>query len=447
MTARTPDSPPQHWPTLWQATRYWLLLGLISFGGPAGQIALMHRELVERRRWISESRFLHALNYCMLLPGPEAQQLATYMGWLLHGRIGGIIAGGLFILPSVILLIALSALYLQFGDLPWVAALFDGIKPAALALIILACWRLGSRTLKHPLAWSMALAALLNALFLHLAFPWVIGIAAIVGLIAQRSGSKAFSAGGHGHASQNQPHEAALIDDHSPLPAHASPSRKQIAALLVCGAILWLLPFGLLLGNAGLSSVATFFSKAALVTFGGAYAVLPYVFDAAVNQYQWMTPHQMLDGLALGESTPGPLIILVTFIGFLGGWQQAMLGADSLLTGGVAGALVATWFTFLPSFVFILLGAPWVESTRQIPSLAAAMAAISATVVGLIVHLALVFGWHLFLPHAFSQLPDMFAVGTCIMAVWLLHVRQWSVLKVIGLSAALGLVNFGASLL
>ncbi|MCJ8167908.1 chromate efflux transporter [Atopomonas sediminilitoris] len=435
------------WPSLWQATRYWLMLGFLSFGGPAGQIAMMHRELVERRRWISESRFLHALNYCMLLPGPEAQQLATYMGWLLHGRIGGIIAGGLFILPAVILLIVLSALYLSFGDLPAVQAVFDGIKPAALALIVLACWRIGQRTLKHPIAWVLASAALLNALLLGLPFPAVIALAASLGFIAQRSGYKGFSASG-GHTSQHaRLATPALIDDHSALPAHARHSKGGIAVLLGSAALLWAVPFFLLAGNSGLQQLASFFSKAALVTFGGAYAVLPYVFDAAVTDYQWMSAAQMLDGLALGESTPGPLIILVTYIGFLGGWQQAMLGAEQLLAGGIAGALVATWFTFLPSFVFILLGAPWVESSRQLPSLSAAMAAISAAVVGLIIHLALVFAWHLFWPNGLDALPELFSIVVTLLAIWLLHRRQWSILKVIGLCALLGLGQWGVNLL
>jgi chromate transporter len=383
-----------------EALAFWLKLGFISFGGPAGQIALMHRELVERRRWISEGRFLHALHYCMLLPGPEAQQLATYLGWLMHRSAGGIAAGLLFVLPALLLLIALSWGYLAFGHLPAVAAFFAGIRPAVAALVMQAVWRLGSRTLSHPARaparWVIALAAFLAVAVWAVPFPAVVAAAALAGWLGGRLVPAQFSSAGAAHAgsaaSANAP---ALIDDHTPTPAHARFSRLGLARVVGVGALLWLLPLAALLawgdGGRALAAMGWFFTKAALLTFGGAYAVLPYVHQGAVEQYQWLTAAQMVDGLALGETTPGPLIIVVAFVGFVGGWTHQLLGPDALAAAGVVGACVATWFTFLPSFLFILGGGPLVESTRGRPGLTAPLAAITAAVVGAIASLALYF--------------------------------------------------------
>jgi chromate transporter len=379
-------SPPPPPVAFWAALRFWARLGCISFGGPAGQIALLHAELVERRRWISEKRFLHALNYCMLLPGPEAQQLATYLGWLMHRTAGGIAAGALFVLPSLLLLIALSWLYMAHGEQPLIAGLFDGLKPAVLALVIQAGHRLGSRVLNTPLRWGVAVAAFAAVALAHAPFPLVVISAGLIGHLGTRGEA------GSAHAvARGAP---AWIDDDTPTPAHARFSRARLARVLVVGALLFALPYAALAAWGGpvLTDMAGFFTRAALVTFGGAYAVLPYVFQGAVEQHHWLTAAQMIDGLALGETTPGPLIMVVTFVGFVGGWTQAVLGPDALWLGGALAAVVVTWFTFLPSFIFILAGGPLVESTQRMPRLQGALAAITAAAVGVIGSLALAFG-------------------------------------------------------
>ena len=412
------SAPPR--PSFSEALRWWFKLGCISFGGPAGQIALMHEELVTRRRWISEGRFLHALNYCMVLPGPEAQQLATYIGWLLHGVRGGIAAGVLFVLPSLLLLIGLSWAYMAMGA-ETSAALLYGIKPAVVALVVLAAWRMGSRVLKTPLAYAVALAAL-GALAFGLPFPLLILLAAAVGW----AWPKGFAQGGHvGKAKAAL--GPALLDDDTPTPAHAV--FKPL--VLVVGLLLWALPIALLWGLAPLGDLARFFTQAALVTFGGAYAVMPYVFEQAVQTYAWLTPAQMLDGLALGESTPGPLIMVVAFIGFVAGWA----GSPGL---AIAGALVATWFTFLPSFLFILAGAPWVERTRQNLKLAAPLAAVTAAVVAAILGLAAVLAVQVFGP--WTQ-PDIFALALAGLAFATLY-RNWlGLLPTLGLCLVAGLLK------
>jgi chromate transporter len=363
-------APPA--PRFAEALRFWLRLGFISFGGPAGQIAIMHAELVERRRWLSERRFLHALNYCMVLPGPEAQQLATYLGWLLHRTWGGIVAGTLFVLPSLFLLLALSWLYMAYGQHPWLAGLFYGIKPAVTAIVLHAAWRIGTRVLKHGALWAVAGAAFLAIFALGLPFPAIIAGAAGIGWLGSRWMPRAFEVGG-GHAAARAAHPPALIDDDTPPPPHAGFTVRRLAWVLVIGALLWGLPMGLLTawqGGAGtLAQMGWFFTKAALLTFGGAYAVLPYVWQGAVEDFGWLTPAQMIDGLALGETTPGPLIMVVAFVGFVGGWGAgdlgALLGPDRAWLAGAIAAAVVTWFTFLPSFLFILAGAPLVESTRD----------------------------------------------------------------------------------
>jgi chromate transporter len=381
-----------------EALAFWFKLGFISFGGPAGQIAILHAELVEKRRWISEARFLHALNYCMLLPGPEAQQLATYLGWLMHRSLGGILAGALFVLPSLFILIALSYVYLRFGEVPAIAGVFYGIKPAVAALVLHAAYKLGSRTLKTPLLMLLAAAAFVALAVFDIAFPWVVGVAALIGWLGSRWAPQQLSIGA-GHALKSGAQKLpAIIDDDTPTPAHARFSRARLVRVLLIGIGLWLLGMGALVISLGwqaaYTQMAWFFTKAALLTFGGAYAVLPYVHQGAVETHQWLTAAQMMDGLALGESTPGPLIMVVAFVGFLGGWQQALLGPDALLAAGVLAACLVTWFTFLPSFIFILAGGPLVEATHGRLGFTAPLTAISAAVVGVILSLALYFGQH-----------------------------------------------------
>ena len=391
--------------SFFEALKFWLRLGFISFGGPAGQIAIMHRELVDEKRWISEGRFLHALNYCMLLPGPEAQQLATYIGWLMHRAWGGIVAGALFVLPSLFILIGLSWIYVAFGNVAWVAGLLYGIKPAVAAIVLQAVHRIGSRTLKTPssapLLWLIAVASFVAIAFLNIPFPWVVLAAALTGWLGQRWLPRQFAAGGgHGSAREQQgTQRPALINDHTPTPAHARFKKSRLAAILLLGALLWLLPMGVLIAWQGwtgaLTQMGWFFTKAALLTFGGAYAVLPYVYQGAVEQYAWLTGPQMMDGLALGETTPGPLIMVVAFVGFVGGWGKHVLGSDALFLGAALAAIVVTWFTFLPSFLFIMAGGPLVESTHGKLQFTAPLTAITAAVVGVIASLALFFLAHI----------------------------------------------------
>lgn len=384
---------------------YWLKLGFISFGGPAGQIAIMHQELVERRRWISERRFLHALNYCMLLPGPEAQQLAIYIGWLMHRTRGGIAAGVLFVLPSLFILIGLSWLYLAYGATPAVAGLFYGIKPAVTALVAHAAWRIGARTLNNGWLWTIAAAAFLAIFVLALPFPLIVLAAGLAGYLGGRYAPQRFSGAG-AHANGAAAAGAALIDDHTPTPPHARFSWSRFRTVLLVHLGLWAGAMAALVGLCGRDAVLTrmawFFTKAALLTFGGAYAVLPYVFQGAVEHYQWLSAAQMIDGLALGETTPGPLIMVVSYVGFAGGWNGAILGDDALLLSGAVAALVVTYFTFLPSFLFILLGGPFIESTHGNLTFTAPLTGITAAVVGVIVNLALFFAWHTLWPSGWS---------------------------------------------
>jgi chromate transporter len=384
-----------------EAFIYWLKLGFISFGGPAGQIAIMHEELVQRRRWISERRFLHALNYCMVLPGPEAQQLATYLGWLMHRTWGGIVAGGLFVLPSLFILIGLSWVYMAFGNVPVVAGIFYGIKPAVTALVLHAAYRIGARTLKNGWLWSIAVAAFLAIFALHVPFPIIVLVAGCVGYIGGRVAPERFASSAS-HAADARAAGPALIDDDTPTPPHALFSWGGFMRVLSVCLGVWLIAIGALVGVYGWDAVLTqmgwFFTKAALLTFGGAYAVLPYVYQGAVEQYQWLTPAQFIDGLALGETTPGPLIMVVAFVGFVGGWARAIFGPDALALAGVAAATVVTFFTFLPSFLFIFLGAPFIESTHGDLKFTAPLTGITAAVVGVIVNLAVFFAFHVLWP-------------------------------------------------
>jgi chromate transporter len=422
-----------HAPPFAEAAKFWLRLGFISFGGPAGQIAIMHRELVEEKKWISDGRFLHALNYCMLLPGPEAQQLATYIGWLMHRTWGGLVAGGLFVLPSMFMLIGLGWVYVTFGQTPVLAGVLAGIKPAIVAIVLFAAWRVAQRALKTPLAWALAASAFIAIAAFNVPFPVVVGIAALIGLIVGRVNPALLRAGG-GHAAQSGTHAPALIDDETPTPAHAKWSVGRFATIIAVGIALGGAVY-LLLPNAALKEMAGFFTRSALVTFGGAYAVLPYVYQAAVEKYQWVNAAQMMDALALGETTPGPLIMVVTFVGYLAGVAKALFGAEHTLLNGALAATVVTFFTFLPSFVLIFAGGPYVESTRSDFKLQAPLAAITACVVGVIASLAVYFGAHVF----WSGKVEWFAVVLALAAAVALWRLKWSIIQVIAAAALIGL--------
>ena len=431
-----------------EAFFFWLKLGFISFGGPAGQISVMHQELVEKRRWLSEGRFLHALNYCMVLPGPEAQQLATYIGWLMHRTRGGLVAGALFVLPSLFILIALSWIYIAYGNTTLVAGLFFGIKPAVTAIVLQAAWRIGSRALKNRFLWAIAVVAFVAIFAFATPFPAIVAVAALVGYLGGRLRPGWFG------SFRGQPEKtaknkiSALIDDDTPTPEHARFKWPRQLTVAASGAVLWVLPMGLLTATLGwdhtLTQMGWFFTKAALLTFGGAYAVLPYVYQGAVVHYGWLMPTQMIDGLALGETTPGPLIMVVAFVGFLGGYQtaqmQVMFGPDGLFLAGALAACLVTWFTFLPSFIFILIGGPLVETTHGQLKFTAPLTAITAAVVGVILNLAMFFAYHVLWPQGFAGTFDFVSAGIALAAALALFRFKQSVMRVIAASALLGLL-------
>ena len=429
---------PSPAPTLGEAFKYWLKLGFISFGGPAGQIAMMHQELVEKRRWISEHRFLHALNYCMLLPGPEAIQLAIYISWLMHGVKGAITAGVLFFLPAFALLSLLVGIYLNYGDVPQVAGIFYAIKPAVVAVVLFAAWRIGSKAIKNSVLAGIAALAFVGIFFFKIDFPWIVLAAALLGAAGGKLMPAKFKGGG-GHGASSKAYGPAIIDDDTPPPAHAKFSWGRLAVttliFLAVGAA------SLLTLGSTLRDMGEFFTGAAFLTIGGAYAVLPYVYQGAVEHFGWLTGPQMMDGLALGETTPGPLIMVVTWVGYIGGVTKAVL-ADPV-AAGLAGATVATFFTFLPSFWFIIAGGPLVEATRGELKFTAPLTAITAAVVGVILNLAAFFAWHTFWPQAteaapfagpFEWLPVIVAVAA-FLALW--KYKQ-DIMKVIGVCALLG---------
>ncbi len=386
----TSQAAPAH-PTLAEATRVWLKIALLSFGGPAAQIALMHRVLIEEKHWISEQRFLHALNYCMLLPGPEAQQLATYIGWLLHKTRGGLVAGGLFILPGVISIMALSFLYVLYGQVGIVAALFFGLKAAVLAVVIEAVLRIGRRTLKNPTLVAIAAAAFVALFFFNLPFPLVVFTAGLIGYAGAKAGLPAFEVSvAHGPSTKK-----AVVDslfDTAQL-EHTRPSLTRFLRVTSIWLTLWLVPVALLfvvLGDASVfTRIAVFFSKMAMVTFGGAYAVLAYVAQQAVENFGWLSAGEMLDGLGLAETTPGPLIMVLQFVGFLGAFRDP--GTLHPLLAATLGGLLATWVTFAPCFLWIFAGAPYIETLRSNKALSGALTAITAAVVGVILNLAVWF--------------------------------------------------------
>ncbi len=432
-----------------EATRVWLRIALLSFGGPAGQIAVMHRILIDEKKWIGERRFLHALNFCMLLPGPEAQQLATYVGWLLHGVRGGLVAGALFVLPGALAILALSWIYILYGNVGPVEALFFGLKAAVLAIVVQAVVRIGGRALKSTASRLLAATAFVAIFLLAAPFPLIVAIAGLVGWIAGRRGGLAFSGGGHGGAG------AGLADADSALgdgPVLHPASRTRNAALIL--AALWLLPVGalaLLAPHSVWIDIASFFSRMAVVTFGGAYAVLAYVAQQGVAHYHWLTAREMLDGLGLAETTPGPLIMVTQFVGFLGAFR-ASTGLPPLVAGTL-GALLTTWVTFLPCFVWIFAGAPFIERLRGNAALASALGAITAAVVGVILNLAIWFAVHFL----FAQVQtvragplrmdapvpsslDPLGAGLSLLAIVWLFVLKRSVFETLAVAAAGGLV-------
>jgi chromate transporter len=420
---------PQNAPSFAEAFRFWLKLGFISFGGPSGQIAVMHTELVERKKWIDEARFLHALNFCMLLPGPEAQQLAIYIGWLLHKIRGGIVAGALFVLPSVFILWTLSYVYVAYGNVPWIAAIFYGLKPAVLAIVAAAVIRIGRRALRNTAMWLIAGAAFVAIYFFHVPFPAIVVSAGVLGFFAGRFWPQLIPAVVEDHASST-----IALHNERPTIAHG----VGISAVWI---LLWWAPVvlaGVLLGTQHtIFREGIFFSKAALVTFGGAYAVLPYVSQQAVENYHWLAPGQMLDGLGLAETTPGPLIMVLQFVGFIGAWNQP--GNLPPLVAATLGALITTWVTFVPCFLWIFLGAPYIEKLRGHESLSAALSAVTAAVVGVILNLVIWFGLHVIFPPGAKV--DWFAVVICAIAFVGMLRWKWHIVPVVLSSGALGIIG------
>lgn len=390
-------APGMHGVSIAEAFRVWLRVAVLSFGGPAGQIAVMHRILVEEKRWIGENRFLHALNYCMLLPGPEAQQLATYLGWLMHRTAGGVMAGVLFVVPGVVSIMALSIVYALYGEVGIVSALFFGLKAAVLAIVLQAVVRIGSKALRNRVMIALAAMAFIGIFFFGVPFPVIVLTAGAIGFVGGRGGVTAFQVGGGHGPTKGGAHYAdadALLGEG--LPDHARPSVARALRVAVICLGLWLIPVALLLATLGsghvFSQIATFFSTMAVVTFGGAYAVLAYVAQQAVENYGWLAPGEMLDGLGMAETTPGPLIMVLQFVGFMGAFRDA--GGLSPLTAGVLGGLLATWVTFVPCFLFIFLGAPFIEALRGNQALHGALSAITAAVVGVVLNLAIWFAIH-----------------------------------------------------
>ncbi|MBX3028199.1 chromate efflux transporter [bacterium] len=415
------------------AFRFWVKLGFISFGGPAGQIAIMHREIVERRRWLSEERFLHALNYCMLLPGPEAQQLAIYIGWLLHRTLGGIVAGAFFVIPSIFVLLALSYVYAAYGELAAVAGVLAGFKPVVVAIVVDAVLKIGGRALRRRVHYAIAAAAFLAIYVLHLPFPLIVLLAAGVGLVGARRWPDAFAAAPVGAAAAASARAAPSCDVDAASAPHTRPSSARFARVLAIGVALWLLPFLALIATRGWTSVHAheyrFFTLAAFVTFGGAYSVLAYVTQVATTSFGWLTHAQAVDGLALAETTPGPLIMVLQFVGFMAGWNNPQ--GMTPLASAVTGALLTTYATFLPCFLFIFLGAPYVEVIRGDRRLTAALSGVTAAVVGVVLNLALVFGAAVVWPHGPLGGTEWPAVLLGAVAFALLHRYRVDVLWIV----------------
>ncbi len=433
-----------------EAFRFWLKLGFISFGGPAGQIAIMHRELVDKRRWLSDERFLHALNYCMLLPGPEAQQLAVYIGWLMHRTIGGIVAGAFFVLPSIFILLALSYVYAAYGNVPVVAGILSGFKPIVVAIVVEAVIKIGGKALKRPAHFIIAAAAFVAIYFLHVPFPLIVLAAAFTGLIGSKYFSSAFAAKPKTPDKKNDDKSKKIddlplvIDDNAPPPAHTIPNKKRTFKTLAVGLTLWLAPFlavGLWRGFDSLHAQEyRYFTQAALVTFGGAYAVLAYVTQALTTApYNWLTQTQAVDGLALAETTPGPLIMVLQFIGFMAAWNNH--GEMNQMWSAVTGALITTYVTFLPSFLFIFVGAPYIEVLRGNKNLTGALSGVTAAIVGVVLNLALVFGAAVVFPNGLTGSIEWFAAVLSVAAFVALYKFKVNVLWVVLIGGVIGLAR------
>ncbi len=448
-------------PSIGQALRVWLRVAALSFGGPAGQIAIMHRINVEEKRWVSEARFLHALNYCMLLPGPEAQQLATYIGWLMHRTLGGVIAGGLFVLPGIIAIMALSYIYAAFGNVPLVAALFFGLKAAVLAIVLEAVLRIGKRALKNNVLLILAAAAFAGIFFFDVPFPIIVFGAALIGYVGTASGVAWFQGNsGHGSVKSDGATTDSLLGED--LPEHARPAIAPALRAAGIWLALWLVPVVAIVSAFGpadvFSEIAIFFSKMAMVTFGGAYAVLAYVAQQAVENYGWLKPGEMLDGLVMAETTPGPLIMVLQFVGFMAAYRDP--GALSPMLAGTLGGLLATWVTFTPCFLWIFLGAPFVETLRGNRALAGALSAITAAVCGVILNLAIWFAIHTIFRETMpvrgyglsfdAPLPasaDPWAFALAAAAVLAIFRFKFGMLWTLAGSCAAGIVLFGLGVL
>lgn len=436
-----------------EAFRFWVKLGFISFGGPAGQIAIMHKELVDKRRWLSDERFLHALNYCMLLPGPEAQQLAIYIGWLMHRVWGGIVAGFFFVFPSIFILLILSYIYAAYGNVPAVAGVLSGFKPIVVAVVVEAVVKIGGKALKRAVHYLIAAAAFISIYFLQIPFPLIVLAAALIGLAGIRFFPGIFSAqaknnnhsGQKSDTDENSADEVPLVisDDDSPS-LHTIPDRARIFKILGVGLVLWLLPFVLIGSWLGWNSLHAqeyrFFTQAALVTFGGAYAVLAYVTQAAADGFGWITQSQAVDGLALAETTPGPLIMVLQFIGFMAGWNNPV-GGMSPSQSAIIGGLITTYVTFLPSFLFIFIGAPYIESLRSNRNLTGALSGVTAAIVGVLVNLALVFGVAVIFPNGYGGNIEWFSAVMSLAAFVALYKFKADVLLVILICGLIGLAR------
>ncbi len=425
-------------PTFTEALRVWIKIGLLSFGGPTGQIALMHQELVDKRRWVSDARFLHALNYCMLLPGPEAQQLSIYIGWLLHRTWGGIVAGTLFVLPGALLLWAVSWVYVVHGQVPWIEAIFHGLKPAVMGIVAMAVLRIGKKALKNAVMWSIAAGAFVGIFFFKLPFPLIIGLALAIGLVGGRFFQDKFLVI-KGHSGGGDAAASAVIDDTTPGgAAAATPGFLRSLGTTLLWAVLWITPVLALAAWLGRDHVlvteGVFFSKASLVTFGGAYAVLPYVAQQAVETHQWLTAPQMLDGLGLAETTPGPLILVLQYVGFLGAW--AFPEPLSPLLAATLGAAITTWCTFVPGFLFIFVGAPYIEALRGWTLLSCALSTLTAAVVGVVLNLSVWFALGTLFPEGGGV--DWFAVVVSVGVFLGLKFYNWDVVRVVLACGALG---------
>ncbi|HEX4641046.1 MAG TPA: chromate efflux transporter [Chthoniobacterales bacterium] len=421
-------------PSFGEAFRFWVKLGFISFGGPTGQIAIMQTELVERKRWISQSRFLHALNYCMLLPGPEATQLAIYVGWLLHKTAGGVVAGAFFVIPSMFVLWTLSFIYAAYGSVPWIAAIFYGLKPVVVAIVAAAVIRIGRKALKNEVLWAIAVLAFVAIYFFHASFPAIVIGAGVIGFVGGKFWPVKFDV-----ISTHQGGESSVIDDEHGPPEHTRPSLPRAVRVAITWLLIWWTPVVLaavLLGPADTAfREGIFFSKAAVVTFGGAYAVLPYVAQHAVEHFHWLKPGQMMDGLGLAETTPGPLIMVLQFVGFMGGWNQP--GSLPPLLAATFGALITTWVTFTPCFLWVFLGGPHIEQLRDNRKIAMTLSAVTAAVVGVILNLAVWFALHVIHPNGAF---DWFAIVLGLAALVALIRWKISVIAVILAGGAMGLV-------